>query len=147
MPREPEQVELHTRNNMVHEAPYDSSVRERTEEEDDDLELSEGENKDSPEMIRECTPHPSPSSAVCSTLACGDCIHIGQSPHPPRTHLIARLLSVFPSEVSWRPLCSAAAGWSLRFLLSCNRLIFYVPRTAKESLPSQSLLLSVRPDQ
>lgn len=67
MPIEPEQVELHTRNNMVHETPYDSSIRERTEEEDDDLGLSEGENKDSPEMIRECTPHSSsavPSRAV-----------------------------------------------------------------------------------
>ncbi|KAF8482724.1 batten's disease protein Cln3 [Russula ochroleuca] len=52
MPIEPEQVELHTRNNMVHETPYDSSIRERMEE-DDDLGLSEGENKDSPEMIRQ----------------------------------------------------------------------------------------------
>jgi hypothetical protein len=54
MPIEPEQFELPTRNNMVHE----TSIRERTEEEDDDLGLSlaEGENKDSAEMIREYTP-------------------------------------------------------------------------------------------
>lgn len=48
--------ELSTRNNMVHEAPYDPSVRERSEADDDDLGLSESENSVSAEMIRECTP-------------------------------------------------------------------------------------------
>jgi hypothetical protein len=56
MPIEPEQIELHTRANMVHETPYGPSIRELTEEEDDDMGLSEGENNDSAEMIRECTP-------------------------------------------------------------------------------------------
>jgi hypothetical protein len=142
MPIEPEQVELHTRNNMVHETPYDSSIRERMEE-DDDLGLSEGENKDSPEMIRECTP--SPSSVVPSRGVL--VLALVKPPSFPPTHSIAHLLSVFPSEASWRPLRSAAAGWSLRFLLPCTRLIFYVLRTAEESLSSQSLLLSVWPDQ
>jgi hypothetical protein len=56
MPIEPEQFELPTRNNMVHETPYDTPIRARTEEEDDDLGLSEGENNDSVELIRECMP-------------------------------------------------------------------------------------------
>jgi len=55
------QFELSTRNTMVHETPYDTSVRQRTEEEGDDLDLSEGENNDSAEMIREC---PSTSSII-----------------------------------------------------------------------------------
>jgi len=38
---------------MVHETPYDPSIRQRTEEEVDDLGLSEGENNDTAEMIRE----------------------------------------------------------------------------------------------
>ncbi|KAI0283624.1 CLN3 protein-domain-containing protein [Russula aff. rugulosa BPL654] len=38
---------------MVYETPYDPSVRQRTEEEDDDLGLLEGDNNDSAEMIRQ----------------------------------------------------------------------------------------------
>ena len=48
--------ELSTRNNMVHESPYDSSIPERSEADDDDLGLSESENSVSAEMISECTP-------------------------------------------------------------------------------------------
>jgi hypothetical protein len=54
MPILSEQFQLSTRNIMVHETPYDPSIRQRTEEEVDDLELSEGENNDTAEMIREC---------------------------------------------------------------------------------------------
>jgi hypothetical protein len=63
-----EQFQLSTRNTMVHETPYDPSVRQHTEEEDDDLGLSEGENNDSTEMIRECRLR---HSSSCSTLAFG----------------------------------------------------------------------------
>lgn len=59
-----EQFQLSSRNTMVHETPYYPPVLPRTEEEDDDR-LSEGENNDSAEMIREC-----PSSS-CSGLVCG----------------------------------------------------------------------------
>ena len=38
---------------MVYETPYDPSVSQRTEEEDDDLGLLEGDNNGSAEMIRE----------------------------------------------------------------------------------------------
>jgi len=68
MPILSEQFQLSTRNTMVHETPYDPSVRQRTEEEDDDLGLPESENNDSAEMIRERPLHRSSSS---STLACG----------------------------------------------------------------------------
>ena len=53
MPIHSEQFQLSTRNTMVHETPYDPSIRQRTEEEVDDLGLSEGENNDTAEMIRE----------------------------------------------------------------------------------------------
>lgn len=53
MPTLSEQFQLSTRNTMVHETPHDPSVRQRMDEEDDDLELSEGENNDAAEMIRE----------------------------------------------------------------------------------------------
>jgi hypothetical protein len=53
MPILSEQFQLSTRNTMVYETPYDSSVRQRTEEDDDDLGLLEGDNNDSAEMIRE----------------------------------------------------------------------------------------------
>lgn len=56
MPIEPERFQLSTRNNMPRESPYDTSVRERAEEGDDDLGLSESENSVSAEMIRECAP-------------------------------------------------------------------------------------------
>ena len=49
MPILSEQFQLSTRNTMVHETPYDPSVRQRTEEEDDDL----GENNDTAEIISE----------------------------------------------------------------------------------------------
>jgi hypothetical protein len=49
MPTVSEQFQLSTRNTMVH-----PSVRRPTEEEDDDLVLSEDENNDTAEMIREC---------------------------------------------------------------------------------------------
>jgi hypothetical protein len=52
MPTLSEQFQLSTRNTMVHETPYDPSVRQRMEEEDDDLGLSEGENNDTAKMIR-----------------------------------------------------------------------------------------------
>ncbi len=79
MPTLSEQFQLSTRNTMVHETPYDPSVRQRTEEEVDDLELSEGENNDSAEMIRECRLH----SSSCS-LAYGAGTRLGQ--HLPRRH-------------------------------------------------------------
>lgn len=66
MPTLSEQFQLSTRNTMVHETPYDPSVRQRTDEEDDDLGLSEGENNDTAEMIREYA-----YSSSCSTLAYG----------------------------------------------------------------------------
>ncbi len=67
MPTESEQFELFTRNNMAHNTPYDPSVRLRTEEEDEDLGLSEGENNnESTEMIRECSLSLHSSSAVPS---------------------------------------------------------------------------------
>jgi hypothetical protein len=53
MPTLSEQFQLSTRNTMVHETPYDPSARQRTDEEDDVLGLSEGENNDTAEMIRE----------------------------------------------------------------------------------------------
>jgi hypothetical protein len=52
MPTLSEQFQLSTRNTMVHETPYDPSVRHRMGEEDDDLGLSEGENNDTAKMIR-----------------------------------------------------------------------------------------------
>jgi len=54
MPIEPERFQLSTRNNMARATPYDTSIRERAEEGDDDLGLSESENSVSAEMIREC---------------------------------------------------------------------------------------------
>ena len=54
MPIEPERFQLSTRNNMARETPYDTSIRERAEEGDDDLGLSESESSVSAEMIREC---------------------------------------------------------------------------------------------
>jgi len=74
---------------MVHDTPYDPSVRERTEEEDEDLGLSEGENKESGEMIREHSLHRS-SSAVRSLYS--------HRLTPPS--LMARPLAVFPSKIS-----------------------------------------------
>jgi hypothetical protein len=53
MPTLSEQFQLSTRNTMVYETPYDPSVSQRTEEEDDDLGLLEGDNNGSAEMIRE----------------------------------------------------------------------------------------------
>jgi hypothetical protein len=101
MPIEPERFQLSTRNNMARETPYNTSIRERAEEGDDDLGLSESENSVSAEMIRECTPPP--------FWGCG-------------------VVTVFPA-------------------FSRSRLIFHVLRAAEGSLPPQSLLLSVRPDQ
>ena len=85
MPSEPEQFELSMRNNMVHETPYNSSIREQ---EDDDMGLSEGETKDGAEMIREFTPHS--SSAV-----------------PPRAVLL--LANTFPHSIA-RLLCPPFRG-------------------------------------
>jgi hypothetical protein len=62
MPILSEQFQLSTRNTMVHETPYDPSIRQRTEEEDDDLGLSEGENNDTTEMIREFRFHHRPAA-------------------------------------------------------------------------------------
>lgn len=69
MPTLSEQFQLSTRNTMVH-----PSVRQPIEEEDDDLVLSEGENNDTAEMIRECRLY----SSFCSTLAYGACARLGQ---------------------------------------------------------------------
>ena len=63
MPIVSERFQLSTRNTMVYETPYDPSVRQHIEEEDD----SEDENNDSAEMIRVRF-----LISLCySTLACG----------------------------------------------------------------------------
>jgi hypothetical protein len=59
---------------MVHETPYDPSIRERSEADDDDLGLSESENSVSAEMIRECTPR---LQYAASTFASGACARTG----------------------------------------------------------------------
>lgn len=69
MPIVSEQFQLSTRNTMVH-----PSVRQSTEEENDDLVLSEGENNDTAEMTRECRL----CSSFCSTLAYGASTRLGQ---------------------------------------------------------------------
>jgi hypothetical protein len=93
MPILSEQFRLSTRNTMVHETPYDPSVRQRTDEEDDDLELSEGENNDTAEMIREY-PHIHRPVVPWRT----ELLYSLRS--TPSLHLTAHSSGVFPSEAS-----------------------------------------------
>jgi hypothetical protein len=145
MPIGSERFQLSTRNTMVFETPYDPSVRQRTEEEDDDMGLSEGENNDNAEMIRECPLHHS-HSMPRSTIACGTSTRLGQ--HLPFSRCLAGCI-LFQGVM--RRLCSGLAAWSLRFILShdpfvkLTRLPYF--RTAEAYLPPQSLLLSIRSDQ
>lgn len=76
MPIVSEHLQLSTRNTMVYETPHDPSVRQRTEEEDDDMGLSEGENNDNAEMSSECPLH---RSMPCSTIASGISTRLGPS--------------------------------------------------------------------
>ena len=103
--------ELSTRNNMVRETPYDPSIRERSEADDDDLGLSESENSVSAEMIRECTPRLQYLRVRCL------CSHW--------LNIFPRALGVFPCKASWNNR-SGAPGWLLRFLLSPESDSYFV---------------------
>jgi hypothetical protein len=68
MPLVSDQVELPTfptRDNMDSEIRYDPLIRDRTEQEEVDVLLSEGENDKNAEILREYS-----SSIFCSALAC-----------------------------------------------------------------------------
>jgi hypothetical protein len=99
--------ELSTRNDMVHQAPYEPSVRERPEADDDDLGLSESENSVSAEMIRECTPRLQYLRVRC---------------------LYSHWLNTFSrvlAKASWNNR-SGAPGWLPRFLLSPEADSYFV---------------------
>ena len=96
---------------MVRETPYDPSIRERSEADDDDLGLSESENSVSAEMIRECTPRLQYLRVRCL------CSHW--------LNTFPRTLGVFPCKASWNNR-SGAPGWLLRFLLSPEPNSYFV---------------------
>jgi hypothetical protein len=110
MPTLSEQFQLSTRNTMVHEAPYDPSVRQRTDEEDDDLGLSEGENNDTAEMIREY-PHIHRPAVPWHTELVLAQVNTSAS-------LSSSLIGCLLFQGVMRRLCSGLAERSLRFLLS-----------------------------